>query len=276
MHSIRAVVILAPCVAVACGGRVTGAELSDAGGPEDAAPPMYVQPIPEDTGVSPGSPDGGPSSSSSGGGPICVPKTCLALGDPCGSNTDGCGGVVHCGNCTPPDYCGGGGNNRCGRAGPVAVDSGGCVRATCQTAAANCGAIGDGCGGVVQCGTCVPPEYCGGGGFSRCGGTGPAPVDSGGCVYTTCQAVGASCGTIGDGCGGVIQCGDCVPPQFCGGGGYGQCGGPGPGPTDSGPIICIPTTCASLGVTCGAYGDGCGGLVYCGPCATDASADGPG
>jgi hypothetical protein len=37
-----------------------------------------------------------------------------------------------------------------------------------------------------------------------------------------------NCGPAADGCGGLISsCGNCSPPQICGGGGIpGQCGGP--------------------------------------------------
>ncbi|HEU5057563.1 MAG TPA: hypothetical protein VFU21_13610, partial [Kofleriaceae bacterium] len=90
---------------------------------------------------------------------------------------------------------------------------------TCESAGANCGPIGDGCGGVIQCGECEGLETCGGGGEpSVCGG------DSG-CVAQTCEDVGANCGPIGDGCGGVIDsCGDCTGDEVCGGGGPSVCG----------------------------------------------------
>jgi hypothetical protein len=39
----------------------------------------------------------------------CVPTTCAQLGYDCGDNGDGCGGVIHCGACTAPQICGGGG-----------------------------------------------------------------------------------------------------------------------------------------------------------------------
>jgi hypothetical protein len=35
----------------------------------------------------------------------------------------------------------------------------------------------------------------------------------------TCASVGANCGVIGDGCGGTVDCGKCVSPETCGGGG---------------------------------------------------------
>ena len=63
---------------------------------------------------------------------------------------------------------------------------------------------------------------------------------------------GANCGPMGDGCGGVVQCGSCTAPKTCGGGGMPSvCGG------DSG---CAPKTCASAGVNCGPIGDGCGNV----------------
>ena len=41
------------------------------------------------------------------------------------------------------------------------------------------------------------------------------------------QAAGAECGPIGDGCGGLIDCGPCTAPDTCGGGGTPfKCGHP--------------------------------------------------
>jgi hypothetical protein len=55
----------------------------------------------------------------------------------------------------------------------------------------NCGTCGDLCDG--------PGETCGGGGTSGvCG-----------CTPTTCFAAGKWCGTLNDGCGNVLDCGDC-------------------------------------------------------------------
>lgn len=55
---------------------------------------------------------------------------------------------------------------------------------------------------------------------------GPAPRDAApprdagpGCTPTTCEAVGAQCGSVGDGCGGSLACGDCTGEEVCGGGG---------------------------------------------------------
>src|SRR5579872_4335818 len=85
----------------------------------------------------------------------------------------------------------------------------GCGLRTCASAHATCGPIGDGCGGLLDCGTCTLPETCGGGGVhSVCGG-------DGGCLPRTCSSVGASCGPVTDGCGGLLQCGSCDGGQTC-------------------------------------------------------------
>ncbi|MFZ3100089.1 MAG: hypothetical protein WA103_02540 [Minisyncoccales bacterium] len=36
---------------------------------------------------------------------VCVPKTCAGLGYSCGSQSDGCGGVLNCGTCVPGKAC---------------------------------------------------------------------------------------------------------------------------------------------------------------------------
>jgi hypothetical protein len=100
-----------------------------------------------------------------------------------------------------------------------------CVPKTCAELGYDCGLNSDGCFGTIECGTCPAPHYCGGGGYSKCGGFTP---DSGAtCVPQTCQALGVSCGPTGDGCGGLISdCGTCPAPQVCGGGGTpSACGG---------------------------------------------------
>jgi hypothetical protein len=99
-----------------------------------------------------------------------------------------------------------------------------CTPRTCTQQGIGCGPAGDGCGNVIQCGTCAPPQTCGGGGTpSQCG-----YPEAGPCVPATCAALGVQCGPAADGCGGLLQCGSCAPPQTCGGGGTpGVCGGGG-------------------------------------------------
>jgi hypothetical protein len=131
-----------------------------------------------------------------------------------------------------------------------------CTPTTCQAQTISCGPAGDGCGNQLNCGTCTPPQTCGGGGTpGQCG----AP-DGGNCTALTCQAQNINCGPAGDGCGNLIQCGPCTPPQTCGGGGTpGQCGYP-----DA--DICQPETCSQQNIFCGPAGDGCGNEIQCGMC----------
>jgi hypothetical protein len=44
----------------------------------------------------------------------------------------------------------------------------------------------------------------------------------------------------GDGCGGILNCGSCNNPQYCGGSGPGKCGGNN-GLGQDGGITCSPT-----------------------------------
>jgi hypothetical protein len=91
------------------------------------------------------------------------------------------------------------------------------------------------------------------------GGGSGIDVDGGGTCAgaTTCAKQNIECGPAGDGCGGILQCGDCPSGQTCGGGGEaGKCG----------TTTCKPKTCADLGANCGPVGDGCGGVLMCGTC----------
>jgi hypothetical protein len=124
-----------------------------------------------------------------------------------------------------------------------------CTPRSCTDVGANCGPVADGCGSLIQCGTCVAPYSCGGGGTPNvCGNN---------CTRTTCGAVGANCGIVADGCGGTLDCGDCTLPAICGGGGTSNiCGSP----------ACTPRSCADAGAQCGAVSDGCGATISCGSC----------
>lgn len=134
------------------------------------------------------------------------------------------------------------------------------------------------------------------------------------CTPKTCADQGLSCGKTGDGCGNILECGDCEVGLTCGGGGVpGQCGkqqcsklschalgiecGPagdgcgaklecgscppgeicgGGGPGKCGPLSCTPQSCAAQGIECGPAGDGCGGLLDCGQCQNGQSCGGGG
>jgi hypothetical protein len=192
--------------------------------------------------------DGGNKDGSSG-----CPSTCQALGANCGPVTDTkCGGIVQCGSCPSGQACGAGGPNVCGTG--TSSDAGKCTPKTCADLGANCGAVSDGCGGLLQCGTCATGQQCGLGGPNVCGTTVP---EGGTCTPQTCADQGLSCGPAGDGCGGTLDCGSCTAPDTCGGGGTpGQCGSP----------PCVPLTCAGQSVSCGPAGDGCGNQLNCGSC----------
>ena len=93
-----------------------------------------------------------------------------------------------------------------------------CKPLTCVAQGFECGPAGDGCGGLLQCGTCTAPQTCGGGGKSgQCGSVA--------CVPVTCTSLGVQCGPAGNGCGAELACGSCTLPDTCGGGGTpGVCG----------------------------------------------------
>lgn len=158
---------------------------------------------------------------------------------------------------------------------------GGCVPVSQAACAFACGALSDGCGGVIDCGPCgvgqacvnnacqCAPSTCADQGFDcgdfmssispGCGevlncGTCPANAV---CVQNRCQCVPATCGDRQcgiwpDGCGGSIACGSCPQSQLCS--------------TDGRHCECSPTTCAAEHAVCGNLSDGCGGTVYCGNC----------
>lgn len=135
----------------------------------------------------------------------------------------------------------------------------GCTKNTCAGLGATCGSLSDGCGGLLECGTCVAPESCGGGGVpNHCGNN---------CTRTTCGAQGANCGMIADGCGGILECGTCTSPATCGGSGT---------PNVCGTPVCTPKSCAASGAQCGFISDGCGDVVDCGNCVAPAVCGGGG
>ncbi len=134
-----------------------------------------------------------------------------------------------------------------------------CFLVSCQSANASCGPVGDGCGGYLNCGTCTPPQTCGGGGIpSQCGG-------SMGCTPKTCLSENANCGPVADGCGGILNCGTCtVAGETCGGGGMpNRCGATGVNIVDGG---CQGLTACPMGLNCGPIADGCGSTISCGTC----------
>jgi hypothetical protein len=88
------------------------------------------------------------------------------------------------------------------------------------------------------------------------------PFDA--CLPKTCASIGATCGTINNGCGEILACGSCAAPYTCGGGGVpNHCG-------------CSPIITCPAGYECGTVSDGCGGVVSCGTCAAPATCGGGG
>jgi hypothetical protein len=124
----------------------------------------------------------------------------------------------------------------CGGCGVACAASTACTSYSCVNAActATNAAVGTTCAG----GTCN--------GLGSCVAA---------CSPRTCPQLGIGCGSVGDGCGGTLQCGTCPGGQTCGGGGItGICG------------TCTPKTCTGLGINCGSASDGCGGSLQCGFC----------
>lgn len=121
-----------------------------------------------------------------------------------------------------------------------------CIPRDCNDIGAECGAAGDGCGGVIQCGTCPAGRACGvDAPPNQCGGV---------CRPISCEEHGANCGTISDGCGKTLNCGTCPNGQSCGAGGQvNVCG-------------CEPLSCDDHGAQCGTVSNGCGGTLECGNC----------
>jgi hypothetical protein len=150
--------------------------------------------------------------------------------------------------------------------------------------------------GNVRCsddGACPPGYHCEP--DRRCYTTSTS-VD-GGCVAASCPANG--CGTMSDGCGGMLDCGMSCPAAMpvCGGGGPNLCGAGTCVPVSQCPTgacgalsdgcaatitcncpngqtcggggtanrCCMPLTACPAGANCGRAPDGCGGAIVCGP-----------
>lgn len=160
--------------------------------------------------------------------PACQDKVC---------GPDGCGG--QCGpGCNACESCLGDGACSLPCDGEGCCDGDVCVNGESNTA---CGTDGE---------TCIT---CSGTGVT-CGGGGQTGVC--GCTPATACPGDLNCGTIDDGCGGMVSCGACTGFDTCGGG------------TPSQPNVCGCTakTCAQLGTSCGMAADGCGGQIDCGSC----------
>jgi CotH kinase protein len=97
----------------------------------------------------------------------------------------------------------------------------------------------------------VPPEEIAEGGGN------PSANEIEDCIPLTCAAAAKNCGSVPDGCGGTVACGECGSGQTCGGGGTANVCGVG---------TCTPVTCADKGKNCGMISDGCSAVLDCGTC----------
>ncbi len=93
-----------------------------------------------------------------------------------------------------------------------------------------------------------------GGGGGTSGQNGTIEV----CTPRTCAELGANCGFNADGCGGIINCGQCGQDEMCGLFELNVCG-------DVTTVCTVPKpSCGEH--ECGLIGDGCRGSVDCGTC----------
>jgi hypothetical protein len=141
------------------------------------------------------------SSTVDGGEPVFVPADAAVRPDVPVQDADFTFGVPEVGAERPPSAC---------------------TRVTCTPAMGRyCGKIGDGCGGLLDCGACPTDQVCSGAPTAGLCVAGPN------CVPVKCeQPTGKYCGKVGDGCGRTLDCGGCTAPDTCGGGSFPSvCGG---------------------------------------------------
>jgi hypothetical protein len=191
------------------------------------------------------------------GGLLCTSNTCgcVPLPNPCGSQQcgqvlDSCGHPVTCGN-----------NGLCASGGICDADAGTCCTPSPNPCGGRCNvSVDNGCGQMVACPpTCGSPEVC-------------DPTGSC-CSPVSC---GNSCGTVSNGCGGMMSCG-CGMNQVC----YsGQCCTPNGNPCSPNcydncgqPVACCPEggppdggpdggSCGQVGAQC-LGGQGCCTWLKC-------------
>jgi hypothetical protein len=188
----------------------------------------------------------------------CQKKTCKDLGADCGDTVDGCGNILHCGDCASDEKCSIATANVCTKLTDLCKP----IAKADACSGKECGIEGDGCGGQIDCGSCKTGASCGIQKPFTCSTTATG-YDDQHCPtkIASCKAAGAACGVIGNGCGGTIDCnkelGGCAAGSICGLKTPYQCDAP-PPPT------CTPAaSCAALGWACGMAVDGCGNVHDC-------------
>ncbi len=145
------------------------------------------------------------------GGPGCMPRSCQASESVkyCDKIGDNCGRELDCGGCEADQVC----------KSSICVPANGCVPLTCSGPRRPnyCGKISDGCGAILDCASCAMPQECGAAGLPNVCGIGPDKCTGISCTYA---GGGQYCGRIGNGCGGVIDCGACSSGEACGSSGF--------------------------------------------------------
>lgn len=254
---------------VGCGGEPTvdGSNVDDGDGENtgetssgvesrSSDPDDWVIPTPSLEG------DGG----GAGGGGDCEPSTCEELGAECGSSSDGCGGVLQCGECGEGEYCGILEHNVCTNPESLCVP----IEKSVACEGKACGKEGDGCQGFYECGSCDEGQACGVITPFQCdeevtgGGGGGGEFN---CVPLSAEeaCAGKQCGKTFDGCGAtdehVFDCaainGGCAADEWCGIEEAFQCSSAPTGGCDT------TATCAGLGWGCGFAVDECGNVFDC-------------
>jgi peptidoglycan/xylan/chitin deacetylase (PgdA/CDA1 family) len=125
----------------------------------------------------------------------CLSQAAGVNGEPAGCGTAG----VYCSSIAPDNAAWG--STAWQRVGSCDTS---CTPTTCAARGKNCGALADGCGGTLACGTCASGQTCSS--ANTCQAT---------CTPTTCAAQGKNCGSVADGCGGTLTCGTCAGGQTC-------------------------------------------------------------
>lgn len=200
---------------------------------------------------------------------LCKPisKTDACEGKQCGTEGNGCGGTHDCGSCEDNEVCGAETPFECGVPSSGSTEACKAQIVSCEDIGVECGLIGNGCGGTIDCneqtGGCEDGEICG---LNEPGVCGVPPECE---PLSEEEACEDKCGIVSNGCsvdvdGGILVCSDCGENLACGAGGVpNQCG--------DARLSCSPldeeTACD--GISCGAVSDGCSGTIVCGACEDD-------
>jgi hypothetical protein len=209
---------------------------TDAGGQTDAAVRDSKVDLP-DTG-------GGATDAGNGCKTVCA-------ADDCGAVPNGCDDLITCPACGQGLVCGQSAPNKCGAPPPVV-----CTPAlAADVCAGKCGAVSDGCSGVILCSgeaggvSCGSNQACKSSVCTDLGST---------CTPLNCAQKGHSCGDDGDGCGGTISCGACAGGETCTFASTGNlC------KTVIVPVCDATPIADACAGTCGKVGDGCGRELDC-------------